>query len=188
MGTTVGGGFRTRPHLRWGWFVALGVIQILLGIFAWFYVVLVTLAGVILLGAALVVGGFLQIIHAFMTRDWGAFLLHLLAGVLYVIGGLLLMAEPVSGSLALTVLVAAALIAAGVMRIVIGLGHRDLGGWWLVLLGGAVCAAVGVLLVLALPWSGLWVVGTLIAIELLVHGFSSIQFGLDLRRWGQLLA
>jgi uncharacterized membrane protein HdeD (DUF308 family) len=38
------------------------------------------------------------------------------------------------------------------------------------------------MLYMMLPWSGLWVVGTLIAVELLVHGVSWIQFGLTLRK------
>jgi uncharacterized membrane protein HdeD (DUF308 family) len=38
------------------------------------------------------------------------------------------------------------------------------------------------LLYLMLPWSGLWVVGTLIAVELIFHGVSLVQFGLALRR------
>ena len=41
---------------------------------------------------------------------------------------------------------------------------------------------IGLMLYLTLPWSGLWVVGTLIAVELIVHGVSWVQFGLALRR------
>jgi len=42
-----------------------------------------------------------------------------------------------------------------------------------------------VMLVLMLPWSGLWVVGTLIAVELIIHGVSWIQVGLALRKGPQ---
>ena len=48
---------------RWGWFVGLGVVLIALGVFAWFEVVAVTVAGAIFLGAAMFVGGVFQIIH-----------------------------------------------------------------------------------------------------------------------------
>ena len=41
---------------------------------------------------------------------------------------------------------------------------------------------VGIMLYMMLPWSGLWVVGTLIAVELIMHGVSWIQFGLSLRK------
>ena len=55
-------------------------------------------------------------------------------------------------------------------------------GWVMMLVSGVISLLVGVMLYLTLPWSGLWVVGTLIAVELIVHGVSWLQFGL--RRCG----
>ena len=95
------------------------------------------------------------------------------------------MDEPVQGSLIITIFLIAALVVAGVMRIVIGLKHRELKGWWLLVLGGLVSVVVAYLLYAMLPWSGLWVLGTLIAIELLIQGFTWLQFGLSLRRLGR---
>ena len=170
------------PRTRWGWFVALGIAQLILGIIAWFDVIAFTIAGVIFIGALLVVAGVFQVVHAFMDRAWGGFALHLLVGILYVIGGLLLMNDPLPGAVVVTILVAAALIVGGILRIVIGVRHRHMPGWGLMLAGGVISLAVGVMLYLMLPWSGLWVVGTLIAIELIMHGVSWIQFGLTLRK------
>ncbi len=172
----------SHPRTGWGWFVALGVVQLILGIVAWFDVIAFTIAGVIFIGALLLVAGVFQMIHAFMDREWGSFALHLLVGLLYVIGGFLLMDEPVQGSIIITILVSAALIIGGILRIVIGFQHRHMPGWGLLIAGGVVSLIVGVMLYLMLPWSGLWVVGTLIAVELIVHGVSWIQFGLALRR------
>lgn len=173
---------RLRPSTGWGWFVALGVAQLVLGIVAWFDVVLFTIAGVIFIGAMLLVGGVLQVVHAFMDRDWRAFALHLLMGVLYVIGGFLLMDEPLQGSVVITIILAVALVIGGVLRIVMALQHRHMPGWGFMLAGGLISLVVGVMLYAMLPWSGLWVVGTLIAVELIVHGVSWLQFGLALRR------
>jgi len=91
-----------RPRTRWGWFVALGILMILLGAFAWYDIVGLTFAGTIFIGAALLVGGVLQVVHAFMDRSWGGFLLQVAAGILYCIGGLLIMREPVAGSVVIT--------------------------------------------------------------------------------------
>ncbi|MGH7088717.1 MAG: hypothetical protein ACREFQ_07430, partial [Stellaceae bacterium] len=46
-----------RPRTGWGWYVVLGILLILLGAFAWFDVIALTLAGTIFIGAALLVGG-----------------------------------------------------------------------------------------------------------------------------------
>jgi uncharacterized membrane protein HdeD (DUF308 family) len=171
-----------QPRTGWGWFVALGVVQLALGIVAWFDVIAFTIAGVIFIGALLLVAGVFQAVHAFMDREWGSFFLHLLVGLLYIVGGFLLMEEPLQGSLIITILVSAALIVGGVLRIVIGIRHRHMAGWGLLILGGIISLIVGVMLYLMLPWSGLWVVGTLIAVELIFHGVSWIQFGLAMRR------
>ena len=173
---------RRRPRTRWGWFVALGIAQLVLGIIAWFDVIAFTIAGVIFIGALLLVAGVFQIIHAFMDREWGGFILHLLVGILYVIGGLLLMDEPLQGSLVITILVAAALIVGGILRIIMSVRHRHMPGWGLLLFSGLISLLVGLLLWWSLPWSSLWVVGTLIAVELIFHGVSWIQFGLTLRK------
>ena len=65
---------------------------------------------------------------------------------------------------------------------VIAVQHRDMPRWGLMLAGGAVSLLVGVLPYATLPWSGLRIVDTLIAVELIVHGVSWLQFGLALRR------
>lgn len=182
MSDLVQAGHGPRPRTGWGWFVALGTAQLVLGAIAWFDVIAFTIAGVIFIGALVLVAGVFQIVHAFMDREWGSFALHLLIGLLYVVGGFLLMAEPLEGSVVITILVSVALVIGGILRIIIAVRHRHMPGWGLLLAGGVISFLVGLMLYLMLPWSGLWVVGTLIAVELVMHGVSWIQFGLALRR------
>jgi len=166
---------------KWGWFVALGVVSILAGLFALTDVVAFTLVSVIFIGAMLLVSGIFQIIHAFATKTWGQFTLSILMGLVYVAGGFLIMQEPVQGSFVITLLLLVMLVVSGIARIVIALRHREWQYWWLMVLSGIVSAVVGVWLFLALPWSGLWVLGTLIAVELLFQGVTWLQFGFALR-------
>ena len=166
---------------KWGWFVALGIAMIALGVIAWLDVVTVTVAGTIFVGASLLVGGVFQIVHAFMTKEWRGFMMSLFCGILYLAGGVLIMSEPMQGALFLTLLVMAALVVGGVVRIVLALQHRNIAAWGLILLSGIVSIFVGYLLYASLPWSGLWVLGTLIAIELLIQGSSWLHLGLALR-------
>jgi len=117
-----------------------------------------------------------------MTKSWSAFALNLLGGLLYVVGDLLIMDEPVQGSVAVTILLLVALVVSGSLQIVVALRHRDLPGWWVIALGGVVSLIVGILLYASLPWSGLWVLGTLIGIQLIVQGATWFQFGLTPRQ------
>ncbi|HUA76587.1 MAG TPA: HdeD family acid-resistance protein, partial [Acetobacteraceae bacterium] len=169
---------------KWGWFVALGVALIVLAVIAWLDVVAVTIAGTIFIGAMLLVGGVFQLVHAFMMQGWRSLLLGLLCAALSIIAGLLIMFEPLRGALVLTILVIAALIAGGVTRIVIGFRHREMASWGWLVLSGVISLIVAVLLYTSLPWSGLWVLGTLIAVELLVQGIGWLSFGLALRKVG----
>jgi uncharacterized membrane protein HdeD (DUF308 family) len=57
-----------------------------------------------------------------------------------------------------------------------------MGGWWLMALSGLISIVIGVLLYASLPWSGLWVLGTLIGVELLVQGMTWLMFGMALQR------
>jgi uncharacterized membrane protein HdeD (DUF308 family) len=174
------------PSHRWGWFVGLGVLQIIIGILAWIDVVAASIAGTIVIGALLLIGGVLQFVHAFAVRGWSGFLINLLLGLLYMAGGVLLMEEPLRGSVIITAVISVILVIAGISRLIMAATHRHMAGWWLVVLSGLVSLVVGVLLYLSLPWSGLWAVGTLIAVELVFHGFAWVQLGLGLKRGAQI--
>jgi uncharacterized membrane protein HdeD (DUF308 family) len=173
-----------RLAAKWGGFVALGIVMILAGVFALGETMLVTLASLIFIGGALQVGGIFQIIHASANRDWGAFLFALLCGVLYVVGGFLIMQEPEQGSVMITILLPAVLAAGGGLRIAAAVRHREITGGWVLLLSGLISIAFAVMLYLTLPWSGLWGLGALISIEMLVQGFSWISVGFALRSVG----
>jgi uncharacterized membrane protein HdeD (DUF308 family) len=166
---------------KWRWFVALGIVLIVLGVAAWLDVVSVTLATTVVIGVSLLVAGVFQLIHAFMIRRWRGFAFGLLSGLLYFGGGLLIINEPVHGAALLTLVLAAFIVAGGIVRIVLALRHRQVRAWGLILLSGLVSVVVGYLLYANLPWSGLWILGTLIAVELLVQGGGWLYFGIALR-------
>ena len=173
------------PSHRWGWFIGLGILQIIVGVLCWIDVVAASIAATVVIGALLLLGGVFQVIQAFTVRGWSGFLLHVLMGVFYVVGGLLLMDEPIRGSLIITIVISVLLIISGVARLVMAATHRHMPGLWLVILSGIVSFVVGVMLYATLPWSSLWVLGTLIAIELVFHGIAWIQFGLALKKLHQ---
>ena len=178
-----GGGLGyTHVASKWGWFVALGVVLLLLGVLALGDVVVVTLIGPIFIGAMLLVGGVFQVVHAFMVKTWSGFLLSMLGGIVYAVGGLLIMNEPVQGALVITLFLIVALMIGGILRIVVAVRHREMNGWWLMALSGLISVLIGFLLYASFPWSGLWVLGTLIGVELIVQGATWLMFGMALRR------
>ncbi|NHO32504.1 HdeD family acid-resistance protein [Acetobacter fallax] len=167
---------------QWLLFVALGLASIILGAIAWMDAISVTLASAMFLGVLVMIAGAVQVFHAFAIKASGGFLFSLLLGIAYLLGGALLIEEPATGSVIITIFIAMCMVVAGTVRAIVAFQNRGVPGWWVVLFGGLVSLVVGIMLYATLPWSGLWLVGTLIAVELIIAGVGWIQFGLALRR------
>src|ERR1700674_3002089 len=120
---------------KWWWFALLGAVLVLGGAFMLGHLMIATIVSAIFVGAAILVGGAFLVVHAFSMRGWGGFLLYLLLGLLYAAFGAFVLANPVAASVALTLVLAAMLIASGVIRIVMALRHWQRRGWLLFLSG-----------------------------------------------------
>lgn len=164
------------------WFVLLGVIVLIAGVIAAANLLFATLISVLYVGALMLVGGVVEIIHAFGVRTWGGFFLWLLTGILYAIAGILTFYNPLLASAVLTLLIAASLVAAGVVRIGAGISQRRSSGWGWMVAAGVVTLIVGILIMLRWPVNSLWVLGIFLAIDLMFQGWSYIGYGLGLRR------
>ncbi|HYZ25291.1 MAG TPA: HdeD family acid-resistance protein [Geminicoccaceae bacterium] len=166
---------------NWGWLLALGILMIILGVLAIGAPAVATIAVQFALGWILVVGGIAEGIHAFMAQGWRGFLFELLSAVLYLVVGILLLVNPVGGALALTVVLAVFLIVEGIFKIVMALRVRDHSGWGWLLASGILSLILGVLIWAEWPYSGLWVIGLLVGIQLLFTGWALVMLALAAR-------
>ena len=168
-------------HHRWGWFLVLGILLIVLGITALLYAPGATLASVLVLGWLIFFSGIVEAVHAFHARGWGGVLLHIAGGALGILIGLLVVTHPVAGALAWTLLFASFLSVIGLFRLVaaILLGYRS---WVWAVVDGTVTLVLGLLLWAGLPWSGLWFLGFGLGIALLLRGWSVVMFAFAVKR------
>lgn len=149
--------------------IALGVVLIAAGLFMLRNAVAATVASAIVFGIALLAVGILEIIHSFSVSHLGRFLWGLLVGAFYAIGGAVLVVDPLAASVLLTLVFAAAMIASGVVRIVVAVRDWQRFGW-LLLASGIVGILAGLVIVAKWPLSGLWVFGLMVGIDLVLHG------------------
>lgn len=163
---------------NWGWLLALGILLVVLGVIGFGMLVALTVISAIWFGVLLLIGGGAQIVDAFRERTWAGFALHLLMALLYIATGALVVYDPIMASLALTLFIAAALVAVGAMRIVMALRMRPARGWPLLLVGGIISALLGMMIFAQWPASGFWVLGLFLAVELVVQGFTCIMLAL----------
>ena len=109
---------RAELRNRWKWFVGFGVVLVILGAIALWNVVDATLVTTIFIGWLLVLGGIVQIIGAFAASgSMGARVLMGLVGILYAIVGFNIVADPLQGAVALTIVIAIVLIVEGIIRL-----------------------------------------------------------------------
>jgi len=142
---------------------------------------LVTLASVLLFGWLLVISGIMHSVHAFRVHPWGGFTRHLLGGVLSLVVGLLIVANPAAGALSLTLLLAEFFMVGGIFRIVAAVSFRFPGRGWAVL-GGLVTLILGIMIWSEWPVSGVWVIGTFVGIDLIFDGWSLVMTGMAARQ------
>jgi uncharacterized membrane protein HdeD (DUF308 family) len=166
-----------RKH--WVLAVILGIVLIVLGAIAISISTVVTLASMMLLGWFLLIGGIVQGIHAFSHRRWH-FFPELLLATFYVVVGILIIGNPATAVLALTLMMIAFFLVAGIFRIVAASTIR-FSNRWSMFASGIISLLLGLLLWTGWPTAALWVIGLFIGIELIFNGWSMIMLGLAAR-------
>jgi uncharacterized membrane protein HdeD (DUF308 family) len=165
---------------QWVWLLALGIVLVVVGTLAIGAPFIASLATALTIGALLLVGGAAQLVGSFWTRDWSGFFLMFLMGVLYIVVGLLFLEQPVSALEALTLLLACALIVSGIFRIVGSLMSR-FPQWGWVLVGGVINLLLGIMIWRQWPFTGLWVIGLFVGIDMIFNGWTWVMLALRLK-------
>jgi uncharacterized membrane protein HdeD (DUF308 family) len=162
---------------KWGWFLALGILLIIGGTAAVGSAFLMTVFSMFFLGCLMIGGGILEAVHAFGCKKWSGFFIDLLTGLLYVVVGFMVVANPGATAVALTLLITMFLIFGGIFRVVVALVVRYQNWGWL-LLHGAVNLLLGIAIWNKWPSSGTWVIGLFIGIDMIFNGWSLVMLGL----------
>lgn len=181
-------------HMRWGqasdplglrnargWLVALGIALLLLGFCASANLFLATVATIYYVGAMMLAGGLFQLAHAFGTsKGGGGAVLWLLSGALYLLAGFAVFFNPLMAAATLTLLLAIFLGMSGLLRLWAAVGARVPGRGWLAASGIASIAAA---MIIGLEWpvNALWILGLVLAVDLLFQGATLLAAGLSMR-------
>lgn len=166
---------------NWGWFLALGILLIALGALSLGFVITATILSVIAFGIILFSAGVIQVIEGIKTRKWSGFFLHLLIGLLYIASGAILFFSPGIGAVTLTLVLAVFYAAIGLFRIITSLSMQ-FRQWGWTFFSGIVSLLVGLFIWYSWPFSGLWIIGFYIGIDLLFYGLSILSFAISARQ------
>lgn len=167
---------------NWGWLLALGILNIILGTIGLGMSVALTVASVVVFGVLLLMGGGIQLFNAFKCKGWKSIVGHIMIALLYIVAGIIMVSQPVQAGTTLTALIAGLLIGVGLLRIVMAIQMKGKTGWGWLLLAGLVSLTLGGLIITQWPVSGLWVIGLFVALELIFHGWAYVFVALEARK------
>lgn len=173
---------------NWGWMLALGIIMLVLGIIGIGATFTMTVVTVTFFGFLVLIGGAAQFVDAIRFRDVKNPIAGILIALLYIAVGYIMVRNPMLASATLTLFIAWALVAIGIMRIYVAFRMRGVSGWIWTLIGGIAAIVLGIMILNNWPESGLWVIGMFVSIELIFNGWSMIMISLAAKKMGQQVA
>jgi uncharacterized membrane protein HdeD (DUF308 family) len=159
-----------------------GVIAILLGLLAILSPAVAGTSVLLILGVIVLVAGIIRIIWAFGSGSVGKGVLMFAIGVLTLLCGIGLIANPLFASGVLTVILAVYFLLDGLAEIVAGFKQKGRQGWIWMLLGGIVSVLLAGIIWKQFPLSGIWAIGVLLGIKLFFIGLIMVTGGSTLRQ------
>jgi uncharacterized membrane protein HdeD (DUF308 family) len=168
---------------NWRKFLFWGIALVILGMLAISAVMLTTFISVVAVGAIILIAGAIMVVDS--CTHWrvkiSAFLLHLMMGVLYVAAGMMILEDPLKGSISLTLLLGIFYLVIGGFRMAYAFSHRA-PRWGLGMLNGLLSLILGVLILLNWPASSLYIIGLFVGIDILFCGWVCIMSALAARK------
>lgn len=166
--------------------IVSGILALVGGFAALIFPLPASLAVTVLVGWAFLISGVLGLWAAFSDKEmshrgWAGFF-----SLLDVIVGVWMLANPLAGMVSLTLVVGALFFASGLTRLFLAFSNfRGTDMFWLMLLSGLISTGLGLFILVKLPAASLVILGTLVAIELIVIGTTLLSMGIALKKHGK---
>ncbi len=187
-----------KVHGGSAWLKVLGAVLIVAGLLAIALPVAATIEMTMLIGALLIVTGVLQCFLSVKSFSWGHFIVTVVVGGAMAAAGVFILWNPIDGAVDLTIALSALFVVQGMFQLALAfhLSRRQheanakaatqtlagVSGWpaqpqfattgWTAF-SGAASLVLGALLVLTLPGSAAWAVGTLVGVNFIFAGCST---------------
>ncbi len=132
--------------------------------------------GLLLCLAFITYGGY-KIINAFMTRNYSRhFLLNIIIGALLLLIGIFLFSAPVFSLILITSIIGIYFLLESISSTAFAIQNKNtLYFWWADIIVGILQFLLGLIILVALPSTALWVIGVLVGINFLIAGMIMIS-------------
>lgn len=170
-------------HQHWRLYLGEGIVLFLLGLAAILIPAVATFAVALLIGWILLLSGVVGLISTFRMRGSPGFGWSLLSAVIGIAAGVILLMNPVSGAVSLTLILTVFLLFEGIASIMLALSHRHgfAARWAMLLFSGVVDLILAAMIIAGLPGTAAWAIGLLVGINLVFGGSALISMALHAR-------
>lgn len=157
---------------RWKMFLLLSVVMLTGGAASILLPAVFAFASGVVLGAVLVAVGIFKIVQSLRMRDWKGFAWQEAAGIVELIGGILISVSPFKGALAITLLIAIVLAIHGAAQIGLAFRLRNTPARYWIAISGIIAILAGLAIVSKLPLTIGFAPGAIAGAALIVAGLS----------------
>jgi uncharacterized membrane protein HdeD (DUF308 family) len=170
----------------WIWSVVRGVAAVLFGIIAFVAPIATAFALALVIGLFAIVDGIVDIVDAVRYRGATGMRSRIVLGVIGIVFGLVVLIWPGLSLEILIVIIGIWAVIAGILQIIVSVGHRGVpgSGWVWGLVAGALTVVFGVL-VLFRPGSGLITLIWILGVYAILFGIALILLGVQLRKYAR---
>jgi uncharacterized membrane protein HdeD (DUF308 family) len=159
-----------------------GIVLMVFGVVAVLMPAMAGTAVVMVIGGLLLVAGVVQFLQGLRVESWTHKLLPMVLGVITTICGIAVLAHPFLGMSVLALVLAVFFFVEGVWKIIASFSYRAARGWLAMFASGALAIVLGILIWSQWPLSGLWAVGILVGVDLMMTGASMVVLAVTMRK------
>ena len=163
---------------HWRLFLIEGIIFILLGVSAVVIPQFFSVVIVLFLGWIIVLAGAIQVSRAIFLRDMPGFGMWFSLGIMQVVVGYLLIADPIAGVFTVTMMMALFFGFEGVTKMYWAYKLRPLPHWDYAFFSGVTALAFSLVTLMFWSESVYWLLGLLMGINMIVMGWSMVKMSL----------
>lgn len=167
---------------RPGTLIWMGLLMIVLGTVGIMAETVFSIASISLMGGFALAAGIMQALHALQARGWKSVSIQLVFALIYIAIGVIVWVSPEAALEGVTLYAATLFLAMGVLRLITAFQHTAFSGWFMPLISAALSILLGGLILAGWPDNSTWVPGMLIAIELLLQGWSIFFLGIAAKK------
>lgn len=159
------------PAINSGWLTTIAILMIVLGAIAIAFPFFATVASTLVFSWVFIFAGIAQLVYAFHSRGAGQVVWKLILGLLYLLAGIFVLANPLQGVLAFTLVLGITIFVQGIIQVSLAFQLRRTSPKWLwMLVSGIAGIILGIFIWSSFPFSAAWLIGIWIGANLFFDG------------------